>query len=354
MAFKRPSPTQMLVAVALLAGGLAALGTQAHIEREVAIERERLQPEVAKTSLVVARRDLQRGDPINAQTMSVRQVPLDWAPSSGVAPEQFSAYEGAALAMPIRAGEPLVTAAIAGVDHAQFSQRLREGARAVTIAVDEVNALSGMLQPGDRIDLMLTARVADGQGDGREKTISLMQDVLILATGQQVRRDSAAGPEGAGGGERHFGAITIEVAPQQAQRLIVAQRSGRITAMLRHPEDHGSMVPAAMDVSALLGGARPARSSSTPFFAEIIVGGQGANPVPFASPFASGLPTPPAASGSGGTTAVSGLPTGAVVGAVTAAGAGLPTRAVTGAVTGTLAAAVAGAPTAASSLVEAR
>jgi pilus assembly protein CpaB len=275
MVIRRPSLVTVLALVAVLAGTLAALGTHGYIDRALAEERDRLQPDVAMVGVVVARRDLQRGDPVSTETMAVRQIPSDLAPSSGISPERFESYIGSTLALSVRSGEPLLTVAIAGSDAAHFSQRLRTGFRAITIAVDEVNALSGMLQPGDRIDLMLTARAADARNDGHDQTIVLMQDVLILATGRQVHPDLRGDAESSKSQERQFGAITIEVDPDRAQRLIVAQRSGRITAILRNPTDRGAISKAAMDVNALLGGTRVPSGLRWPIPPEMIVGGQG-------------------------------------------------------------------------------
>jgi len=275
MAMRRPSLVTVLAIVAVLAGAIAVIGTHDYIDRSLAAERERLRPEVTTVAMVVAKRDLQRGDPVTAETMAVRQIPSDLAPSSGIRPDRFESYLGSTLAMSVRSGEPLLAVAIAGADAAHFSQRLRTGSRAITIAVDEVNALSGMLQPGDRIDLMLTARTADSRGDAQDKTVPLMQDVLILATGRQVRPDLRGDPETPGVQERQFGAITIEVDPDRAQRLIVAQRSGRITAMLRNPADRGAIPKTAMDVNALLGAGRVPSATRVPLGPEMIVGGQG-------------------------------------------------------------------------------
>lgn len=299
MVIRRPSLVTVLALVAVLAGTLAALGTHGYIDRALAEERDRLQPDVAMVGVVVARRDLQRGDPVSTETMAVRQIPSDLAPSSGISPERFESYIGSTLALSVRSGEPLLTVAIAGSDATHFSQRLRTGFRAITIAVDEVNALSGMLQPGDRIDLMLTARAADARNDGHDQTIVLMQDVLILATGRQVHPDLRGDAESSKSQERQFGAITIEVDPDRAQRLIVAQRSGRITAILRNPTDRGAIPKAAMDVNALLGGARVPSGLRWPISPEMIVGGQGVvmassalSPLVAVPPAPAGRPTP--------------------------------------------------------------
>ena len=68
----------------------------------------------------------------------------------------------------------------------------------------------------------------------------------------------------------------MEVAPEQAQRLIVAQRSGRLTATLRNPEDRAPVAAAALDVATLLGVRRePPAAVRRPSGPELIVGGNG-------------------------------------------------------------------------------
>ena len=112
----------------------------------------------------------------------------------------------------MRSGEPLLASAIVGSDAGSFSSRIRQGIRAMSILVDEVNSVSGMLQPGDRIDsaVLRAAPVAPGQPPAQEVTATLMQDLAVLATGRQVR----AGADD-GSGPRHFTAITVEVRPSR-------------------------------------------------------------------------------------------------------------------------------------------
>ncbi|HLS57015.1 MAG TPA: RcpC/CpaB family pilus assembly protein, partial [Zeimonas sp.] len=113
---------------------------------------------------------------------------------------------------------------------------------------------------------------AAGQPPAPEVTTTLMQDVAVLATGRQVR---AGGDDGSG--TRHFTAITVEVSPEQAQRLIVAQRTGKLTAMLRHPDDRQPLGSRVLDLNALLGIAPPAATAAAVAPGpEIFVGGRGA------------------------------------------------------------------------------
>jgi hypothetical protein len=147
-----------------------------------------------------------------------------------------------------------------------------------------------MLQPGDRIDLLLTVRPAPVAGQVQpEITRTVMQGVPVLATGRQSRALLADEP-GAG---RPYTAITVEVEPDQALRLVVAQRSGRLTAVLRNPDDRATVAEPRLDVNALLGlppaapptpaapppaPPAPTLAQAAPAPVEIIVGGRG--PVP--------------------------------------------------------------------------
>lgn len=235
---------------ALLCAAIAVHAGRRYLDERLEAERTRLTPApVVMESVVVARRDLSKGDLISAESMAVRAIPRPYAIASAIRPDQFDSYQGARLAVGLRAGEPLLDSAIIGVDQAVFSQRLRQGIRALTISVDEVNAISGLLQPGDRVDLFFSARPpAVRGGSSNEATLPLLQNILVLATGRQVRplTDQQAGNRG-------YGTITVELGPLQAQQVVVAQRAGRITAVLRHPDDRHQEAASRMDLRQLFG-----------------------------------------------------------------------------------------------------
>lgn len=262
----------VLLLVAGAFGALAAGGARGYIADRLALERDRLNPPRAMVEVVVAKADLAAGATVDADSMAVRSMPAEFAPGGAIAPDAFEQVAGSRLMQPMRSGEPLLPALIEPVRESVFSTRIRHGIRAMTIQVDEVNSVSGMLQPGDRIDLLFTVRppAIPGGPPQDELTVPLVQDLGILATGHQIAPSDDPAALG-----RRFTSITVEVDPDQAQRLIVAQRSGRLTAMLRNPEDRAPVAANALDVATLLGlrtVPQPrARASGT----ELIVGGRG-------------------------------------------------------------------------------
>ncbi|MGE0800199.1 MAG: Flp pilus assembly protein CpaB [Lautropia sp.] len=261
----------VLFLAALTCGAVAVLAGHRYLAGQLEAERARLAPKPPRLiDVVVARRDLGKGEAIGADSMALRRIPQEYVPSSAIQPPQFDGYVGMRLAHPLRSGEPLVASAIVGGDNLAFSSRVKPGIRALTIAVDEINSISGMLQPGDRIDLLFSARPPDGgRAQPLEATVPLFQNLLVLATGRQVR----AGVDDRGG-QRAFSSVTVEVEPEHAQRLVVAQRAGKLTAVLRNPDDHARFARRAIDIRQLLDLPAPAIAAAWQG-PQIIVGGVG-------------------------------------------------------------------------------
>ena len=264
--------------LAIASATLAVITGRAYLDEQINLERSKLEAGAEKKiAVVVAKFELQRGDVIDASSMAVREVPAQYVSSSVVSPERFDAVAGSRLGRSMRSGEPLLLEYLkVDDDTAGLSHRLKPGSRAVTINVDEVNALSGMLQPGDRIDLLMSARgseAASKAGVNRELTVPLMQDVLVLATGKQVGQNPDADGKG-----RLFTSITMELTPDQAQRLVTAQRGGRLTAMLRGQGDRVSYHSKPIDIDQILGFTGVAQPVARAVSAqtELIVGGNGA------------------------------------------------------------------------------
>jgi pilus assembly protein CpaB len=266
----------LLFLAALACGAVAVYAGKSYLAQQLEAERARLAPKPPRTrDVVVARHDLAKGDLVSAQTMALRSIPEEFVASSAVVPEQFDGFTGMRLATPLRGGEQLLAAAIVGGEHMTFSHRVKPGIRALTIAVDEVNSISGMLQPGDRIDLLFTARPPNGSeagGQAPEATLPLFQGLLVLATGRQVR----AGVDERGA-QRGFSTVTVEVEPEHAQRLVVAQRAGKLTAVLRNPDDPQRLPGNAMDIRQLL--SMPSAVAGISQAPQMIVGGLGRVPV---------------------------------------------------------------------------
>lgn len=216
----------VVLIMALVFGGLGAVGAHHYLNRT--IEEIRRQDE-ATESVIVARTELASGAEITPDTVSIRQVPVEWVQSGALRPGDFERVERGILKTPLAQGEMLMWPMIEEPGNPSVSAMVGQGRRAVTLPVDEISSLAGMLRPGDRIDLVVTV-----DGDNGPRSYPVLQRVRVLATGSN-RRVGEPSPEEAGAGG--YTTITLDTSPEEAQRLITARDGGRLTAMLRHPGD---------------------------------------------------------------------------------------------------------------------
>lgn len=253
----------------VLGGGAAYLGNRA-LERRMHELDEQARQGHETIPVVVAKRDLARGDAIGPEHFAVRAVPKEFLHGDAVRPAQFSEMERQRLAVSLKRGDVLLPVHSEGNGSQVFSATLNKGRRALTFEVDAVNSISGMLRPGDRVDLIYSARAQESSST--EVTRPLLSNVEVLATDQVLsRRDEETGRE------RSFTTITLELTPLDAQRVIVAKQSGRLTALLRHPEDKDDNRTAALSADALLHGIANGRGAAGQAV-EFIVGGSGNGP----------------------------------------------------------------------------
>lgn len=216
--------TTMALCIALLIGLLAAWGARSYLAQRVEALEAKSQGKTVQ--VIVAKTDLGKGAKLSSSTLALRAVPIEFAHSSALKPEDFQAIDGQTLAFGAKSGEIIFWGLIEGKKVPTFSARVEPGRRAITVPVDEINSISGMLEPGDLIDLMLTI-----DQNGKKATIALLQSVQIMATGQRSVDDPKSGER------RSYTTVTLNTAVQDAQKVIVARESGRLTALLRNPAD---------------------------------------------------------------------------------------------------------------------
>lgn len=243
----------IILLAALGVGGLAAYGANSYLGAQVA-EIEAREKNKAMVQIVVAKSDIEKGSAISAENLAVRTVPKEWSHSGAITPDQFGRVEGSVLAYPAMAGEALIWSQLEGQKTPSFSARLSQGRRAVTVPVDEISSLSGMVEPGDLIDIVVSI-----SKDRRNFTFTLLQSVTVLATGTQSSPDDKD-PEGR---TRTFTTITLDTSPDDAKRVIAAREVGRITALLRAPNDTNSVSKDHSDAQTLLGLATGLSSSGS-------------------------------------------------------------------------------------------
>lgn len=233
----------LILLIALGLGALAAAGASRYLSQRMA-EIEASGKVQDTVQLIVAKAHLASGTPLTPDTVAVREVPRAWAHSGAITPDQYNRAQGSTLAHPASAGEAILWAQLEGQRAATFSARLQSGQRAVTVPVDEISSLSGMVEPGDLIDIVVSAR-----NDSRNYTFTLLQSVRVLATGSRAKPNG----QDAEGRSQGFTTITLDTSPDDAKRIIAAREIGRVTALLRAPGDTLSVSAAITEAHTLLG-----------------------------------------------------------------------------------------------------
>lgn len=231
--------TLIVLGLALVIGLLAAWAARSYLGQRVAEIEARAQ--VKTVEVVVAKADINQGQPLSVDSLAVRAIPAEWVQSAAVTPDQFDRVNGQTLAFNLRSGEMLMWPMLEQRRAPTFSARVGNGRRAVTLPVDEINSISGMLEPDDRIDLLITI-----DRSGKKFTAPLMHQVRVLATGQRAEQGSKEGEQ------RMYSTVTLDVAPDEAENLILAREVGKLTALLRHPEDKAGLIGKTLNVQAFV------------------------------------------------------------------------------------------------------
>lgn len=205
--------------IALLLGVAASLMAVRYVDAQVAART--VGPSQETRSVVVPVRDLEAGATLSADAVAAREVPVDFIPADALTSANYDQYLDQVLRAPLAQGAPISASAVELVkDH--FSGVIAPGHVAYTLQVDEANSVSGMIVPGDRIDVLLLT--SDG---GNDALRPLLADVLVLATGRHAPgvRDSE--------GADSYSNITLQLPPAEAQRIGVARKIGDLQVMLR-------------------------------------------------------------------------------------------------------------------------
>lgn len=112
---------------------------------------------------------------------------------------------------------------------------LSPGTRATSIPVDAVSGVSGLIWPGDRVDVLLVQEFAGDIAPPPQRVFSetILADVRVIAVDQHIVQGASAAEGNTGYSAR---TITLQVSEDEAQRLAVAGRLGRMQLLIRSAE----------------------------------------------------------------------------------------------------------------------
>jgi len=216
-------------AAALLARGLMGGGTQT---AKAALPP----PRPATVEVLVAASDLQPGTPLTVAQVRWQEWPKSSVDSSFItheaAPDLAAVVKGAVTRAPLVSGEPLSVTKIVHADSAGFmAATVQPGMRAVSIGISTESGAGGFILPNDRVDVLVTAQISDTPR--RFGASTFLHDVRVLAVDQTYREDKDQKVVLAK-------TATLELTPQQAEKVESEQAAGTISLSLRALGDSGA------------------------------------------------------------------------------------------------------------------
>lgn len=189
-----------------------------------AAPKEIIRVEAEAAPVIVAAMDLPWGTQITPQMIKTQSFLRESLPSGYFATSE--GLVGRILTANLKQGDPLVEHRLAPVDikTGGVSAVLPAGKRAVAVKGDKVIGISGFINPGNRVDVLVTMQ---DPASRKEKTKIVLENIPVLATGTQIEHNSKGDPA-------PVDVYTLEVTPVQSEKLALASAKGKLQFALRN------------------------------------------------------------------------------------------------------------------------
>jgi len=227
----------MLLGVAVVIALVTSLFIYGYMQRngsahEVAVE---IQP------VVVAAVDLSWGTRITSEMVKKTDF-LKGSLKTGYFSDP-ALVVGRVLIYPVKANEPVFESRLAPVEEKAggIAAVISPKKRAIAVKVDKVIGVSGFIHPGNRVDVLMT--LATGR-TFNPVTKTILENILVLAVGSETKEKKGLEEKSS-----PTDVITLEVTPEEAEKLALATTEGRLQLALRNFGDtegvvtHGTTLP---------------------------------------------------------------------------------------------------------------
>lgn len=203
------------------------------------------EPEPEPARVLAAARDLPIGALVRDADLTELAVPAESVHGTHLLADEGAAasrLRGYAVRKPVASGAALTRSAlIAPWEQGFLAAVLEPGTRAVTIRVDPATSHAGLIDPGDRVDVILTAEVSIVERERAVFTRTIVEDVRVVAADRRFGEASGLPPgsdadaenAGAAPAREEMITATLEVSPVQGNRLVIAEHEGRLSLALR-------------------------------------------------------------------------------------------------------------------------
>jgi pilus assembly protein CpaB len=220
----------------------------------VSVKQYLLSAQTYKSNLndvVVAKVDIPVGSRIIPEQLMIAQFPSEVTPE-GALSKIDDRLIGRVVVTSLSPRDPVTEVKLAPIGAAGgLSSMIPEGYRAMTVAVNDVVGVSGFIMPGTLVDIVVV--IQPPKGSNSEDMISkiVLQNIKVLASGQNIDK-----PKNDREVERAAKAVTLQVTPEQAEKLALASSEGKLQLVMRNSVDQADEQTAGANKRTLLTGER--------------------------------------------------------------------------------------------------
>lgn len=241
---------RLFLVVGIVMALLSVFMVKVYLDQQRQLMQEQAKRDLSKiqanqTAVLVAKKDIPRGVVIASELLEVAIVPHQYVQPQAVT--SLDRISGMFTAVPISKGEHITLSKLIWSKEAargSLAMATPVGKRAITISVDNIAALAGMIKPGDYVDVIVFLPVPVQTPEGKPATqiavMPLFQNILVLAVGQETGVIPTPESESRYKKEEKkeiSSLITLALGPQETNLIAFVQEQGKIRLVLRSPAD---------------------------------------------------------------------------------------------------------------------
>ena len=199
------------------------------------------QGDIATAKVVVAKAEITPGTPITPEVVGLADWPRTSVPKGAFG--DVGMLKDRVISSGLSVGEPVLESKLAPVgSKGGLSAVITPGKRALTVKVNEIVGVAGFALPGNYVDIMVNTQ--DERGNPISKIV--LEKILVLAVAQEADRDPTK--------PKVVNAVTMELTPEEAEKLDLARSIGSLSLVLRNQLDSEDLNAAGARKQDLLSG----------------------------------------------------------------------------------------------------
>ncbi len=257
---------RLILIIGIVLGVIAVFLVKVYLDQQRSILEQQAKNRMQKVQestvpVLVAKKDIPKDSPIEAENLEVQMTPKQFVQPQAVG--SVERINGMSTIVPIAKGEQVTLSKLvwpkqtssSGAAAGSLAMVTPVGKRAITISVDNISSLAGMIKAGDYVDVIGLIPVPVNTPDKKQSVqvavAPLFQNVLVLAVGREIGRPSASALPEVGryskaaeasktessSGSNSGQLITLALNPQEANLIAFVQEQGKIRLTLRSPAD---------------------------------------------------------------------------------------------------------------------